>query len=122
VLGHRLFFGLLPALLALLLHAPVAAAKQPSLSDVAAAESVKRGKPLPAAVDLTTKSRRHAASIEEYFAIDDDADPYAKWPAQAATLLTTPFTLVAELRSFVYDAVAQSHPRRAAPSTGPPHA
>jgi hypothetical protein len=121
VIGHRLFFGLLPALLALLLHAPTAAGKPLSSSDLASVGSFERGNPLPAVVDLTTRGQRHAASIEEYFAIDDDADQYAKWPAQAVPV-TTAFTLVLELQPFVYGGVAASHPPRAAPSTGPPHA
>jgi hypothetical protein len=121
VIGHRLFFGLLPALLALLLHAPSAAGKPLTMPNIAAAEIFERSNPLPVAIDLTTRSQRHAASIEEYFAIDDDADQYAKWPAHVAPL-TTRYTPVRELQPFVYGAVAPSHPPCAAPPTGPPHA
>jgi hypothetical protein len=121
VFRRRLFFGLLPALLALLLHAPVAAGKSLSIYDVAAAESFRHDMPLPTAVDLATRSQRNAASIEEYFAIDDDADQYAKRSAYASPL-TTPYTLVVELQLFFYGAVAPSHPPCAAPPTGPPYA
>jgi hypothetical protein len=121
VIGHRLFLGLLPALLALLLHAPIAANAPLSIFEPASVESFERGNPLPSAGDLITKKQRHAASIEEYFAIDDDADQHAKWPERAVAL-STPFTLVGELQPFVYSGVAPSHPPCAAPPTGPPHA
>jgi hypothetical protein len=86
--------------------------------DEPAVQTIGHGTPAPA-VDFTTRKHRHAASLEEFLAIDDDSDEYAKSAAIVAPDITW-YTTVAERQPHLYAVAPLSHWPRAAPSTGPP--
>jgi hypothetical protein len=119
----RLLVRLLPALLAFLLASAQPAGRHlPSYGEEAIASLDRDSRPGRSA-DLITRKQRYAASIEEYFAIDDDADQYIESPRRLAAALarSTPIT-AAPLPLPCYGEVPPSHRPCAAPPTGPPHA
>jgi hypothetical protein len=116
LLGKLLRFVALA--LALLAAGPVAAGELAYKPDGAAIKTIGHGTPAPL-VDLTTRKNRHAASIEEFLAIDEDSDEYAKALAIVAPDITWS-TTIAERQPRLYGVTPISHWPRAAPSTGPP--
>jgi hypothetical protein len=117
----RILVHLLPALAAwLLLSAQPAGRDTPVHGAAVLASHERDGRP---AVDLVTRKQRHAASLGEYFAVDDDAEQYAQSPPQVAVVRgrSTWVTPRSEPR-LCYREPLPSHRPCAAPSTGPPHA
>ncbi len=78
----------------------------------------ERGQPA-LAYDLITRKHRHAGSLEEFFAIDDDSDQYDQSPAPLAKIFTW-YTLVEETPRTFHVQAPRPHWPRAAFSTGPP--
>ena len=73
--------------------------------------------------DLVTRKQRHAASLEEFFAIDDDSDQYAKAPPGLAAMLARSWPVAERPRPpLCYREALPTHRPCAAPQTGPPHA
>ncbi|MBM3528206.1 MAG: hypothetical protein FJX62_08945 [Alphaproteobacteria bacterium] len=116
------FARLLPLLAALLVFAPQPAGKPAGVPGETSVALLGRDS-LPAAFgDFITRKNRHAGSIDEYFAIDDDADQYAgSQPALSRTAVyrpigygLRPWTLVDDPRP--------GRRARAHLSTGPPQA
>jgi hypothetical protein len=116
LLGKLLRFAALAV--ALLAAGPVVAGERARKPDGASVQTVGHGTPAPS-FDFTTRKHRHAASLEEFLAVDDDSDEYAKSPAVVAPDITW-YTTVAERQPRFYRVAPPSHWPRAAPSTGPP--
>jgi len=76
----------------------------------------------PRAGDLVTrKQHRHAATLEEFFAIDDDSDVYGSAAVRIAGAASTWLVLLAAPRpSIRYRDALPSHKACAGPQTGPP--
>jgi hypothetical protein len=74
--------------------------------------------------DLVTRKQRHAASLEEYFAVDDDPDQFANQLPRLACGFARCALVVAGQRQALPCCrhVPLSHSPCAAPPTGPPHA
>jgi hypothetical protein len=112
---------LLPVLLALLLvTAHEAVAGGPGHVDASFVSHEREALPPPLG-DFVTKKQRHTASLEEYFAIDDDAEQYFKPPPRVVPA-DTPYVLVVEPLPSHYRAALPNRRPCAAPPTGPPHA
>jgi hypothetical protein len=123
VIARSVFLRLLPALTALLLFsAQPAGRNQPAQHDAAVA-SHERDAAAPRAADWVTRKQRHAATLEEFFAIDDDSDQFAKPPLSLVAPALDGFTQIDEReRAARYREARPNHRACAAPPTGPPHA
>jgi hypothetical protein len=110
----------LAALLATLLAAaqPASASASPHGD---AAQALMDGSKWAKQVHHTSRRPRHAASLEEFFEIDDDAEQYFK-PSLLLFQETAGFPLVVESQTFLDLAVRRSHRACAPYPTGPPHA
>jgi hypothetical protein len=75
----------------------------------------------PRADDLVTRKQRHAASLEEFFAIDDDSDqaPPSSVRFAVPALMRATSLVAPPLRACHRDA-PPSHKPCAGPQTGPP--
>ena len=87
-------------------------------SDDAIVGAKEHGQPTPH-FDLVTRKNRHAGSLEEFFAIDDDSDQYDQPPAPLVKIFTW-YTLVADKPRAFHVQTPRHHWPRAALSTGPP--
>jgi hypothetical protein len=119
----RIVSVLLPTLLLVLLaQGPVGASEPAHPAESSLVRGADRDAHPSVHGDLTTRKHRHAASIEEYFAIDDDSDQYVK-SAAALDAERPHYTILADRTALPPPlAVPRSHRACAAPATGPPHA
>ncbi len=117
----RILAHMLPALAAwLLLSAQPAGRDAPAHGAAIFASHERDGRQ---AIDLVTRKQRHATSLEEYFAIDDDGEQYAQSPPQLAVVSGRPTPVTPRTEPHpCYREPLLSHRSCAAPSTGPPHA
>jgi len=126
MIWKRLVSVLLPALLLVLLtQAPATASEQIQPIDSSLVQGPDRDAHPADHGDFTTRKNRHAASIEEYFAIDDDSDQYAASPAQLDWEFPSYIVLADRSASLPVLALPRSHRACAAgrqfadPGTGP---
>jgi hypothetical protein len=117
----RILLRVVPALLAcLLLSAQPTGRSAPTHGEAVIVSYARDGQP---AIDLVTRKQRHAASIEEYFTVDDDAEQYVQSPPQLAVVIRRSTPVVARPEPpNCYREAPPSHRPCAAPPTGPPHA
>jgi len=115
---HNLF-PLIALLLALMPAAPATGGDLARQRGGSIVQAIERIAQVPS-LDLATRKNRHAGSIEEFFAIDDDSDQDGKSPALPIQSLAW-FVLVAEPRPATDRDALLSHWPCAAPATGPPH-
>jgi hypothetical protein len=117
----RILVRVLPALVAcLLLSAQPAGRNAPVQGEAFIASRDRDSRP---AVDIVTRKQRHAGSLEEYFAIDDDADQFVPSQPQLAVVIRQSTRLVARPEPpNCYRDARPTHRPCAAPATGPPHA
>jgi hypothetical protein len=117
----RILVRVLPALVAcLLLSAQPAGRNAPVHGEAFIGSHDRDSRPT---VDIVTRKQRHAGSLEEYFAVDDDADQFVQSHSQLAVVIRESTPVVARPEPpNCYREALPTHRPCAAPPTGPPHA
>jgi hypothetical protein len=113
---------LLPLLAALLVLPAQPLGTHVAVPGEASVAAHERNAPLSRVGDLVTRKNRYAASLEEYFAIDDDPDQHGRRLHAVAHAPAVASVFVGRSYPPADHEPRPVHRGRAHPSTGPPHA
>jgi hypothetical protein len=123
VTSIRCLLRLLPLLAALLLLPTQPLGTHAPIPHESVLESGRHGAQPPASGEFITRKQRHAASLEEYFAIDDDSEQHFVSQARVVASQIACHIEFAEPQPVLcYREWRPSHRPNAALPTGPPSA